>query len=157
MPLMSLMLNPERMICSMWADVWACWSCIWSCSSLFWRILMSCQRCIFSLESMKLDWQIMGSDSRRNSQLAFSMVSKVLCEILRQGGVSEPAGMRATSIRVSAMSSVFSKIGWSFVYQNVTGRFMFLFGRSSRGLFFSFVVVLDTFCCSKHFGMQLRQ
>lgn len=75
---------------------------------------------------MKVELQMTGKDSLRNSQLAFSMVSKVLWLILRQGGVSEPAGIRVTSIFVSAYSSVFSKIGWSLVYQKVTGRFILL-------------------------------
>lgn len=75
---------------------------------------------------MNDDKHITGSESRRNSQLAFSMVSNVLWLIFRQGGVSEPAGIRVASILVSVYSSVFSNIGRSFVYQKVTGRFMFL-------------------------------
>lgn len=67
-----------------------------------------------------------GSDSLRNSQLAFSHCSNILDAILRHGGVSEPAGMRVTSMVESARSSLFSKIGWSFVYQKVTGRSIFL-------------------------------
>lgn len=110
----------------MWAEG-TCWACsICSDNNLFWRILISCHLLSFSLSEIKIDWQITGNDSRRNSQFAFSIVSNVLCEIFKHGGVSEPAGILATSILVSAMSSVFSKIGWSLVYQNVTGRFIFL-------------------------------
>ena len=126
LPLMSLILKPDFMICSMWAEG-TCWACsICSDNNLFCRILISCHLLSFSLSEMKIDWHITGNDSRRNSQFAFSIVSNVLCEIFKHGGVSEPAGILATSILVSAMSSVFSKIGWSLVYQNVTGRFMFL-------------------------------
>jgi len=78
---------------------------------------------------MNSPMQVTGRDSRRNSQLAFSIVSKVLCEIFRCGGVSAPPGIRVTSMRQSGISSVFSKMGWSLVYQWVTGRRMFLQGR----------------------------
>ena len=76
--------------------------------------------------SINSSWQITGKDSLKNSQLAFSIVSKVLWLILNDGGVSEPAGRRVTSILDSSPSSLFSKIGWSLVYHHVMERFMFL-------------------------------
>ena len=82
---------------------------------------------------MKTVWQVTGSDSRRNSQFAFSSVSNVAWEMRKQGGESEPAGIRVTSIGELSISSTFSKIGWSFVYQNVIGRVMLLRGAGEEG------------------------
>ena len=75
---------------------------------------------------MKTVWQVTGSERRRNSQLAFSSVSNVACEMRRQGGESEPAGIRVTSIGELSISSTFSNTGWSLVYQKVIGRVILL-------------------------------
>jgi hypothetical protein len=66
---------------------------------------------------MKASWKVTGKDNRRNSQLAFSIVSNSLWEIFMQGGESDPPGIRVTSMGESAKSSLFSKMGWSRVYQ----------------------------------------
>lgn len=90
------------------------------------RNLISSHRRAFSCSDMNSLWHATGNESRKNSQFAFSIVSNVLCEIFKQGGVSAPPKIRVTSIRQSTMSSVFSNTGWSFVYQCVTGRRIFL-------------------------------
>ena len=75
---------------------------------------------------MKESWKVTGNERRRNSQLAFSIVSNSLWEIFMHGGESDPPGILVTSIGVSAWSSLFSKIGWSRVYQYVIWRLIFL-------------------------------
>ena len=75
---------------------------------------------------MKDALQTTGKDNLRNSQLAFSVISNIVDAIFKHGGVSEPAGILVTSIVESTTSSLFSKTGWSLVYQKVAGLSMLL-------------------------------
>jgi len=90
---------------------------------------------------MNSSWQITGRDSLKNSQLAFSIVSKVLWLSLRLGGESDPGGILVTSIGDSSLSSTFSKIGWSFVYQKVMARFMFLKNTGFKIIFIHYWII----------------
>ena len=59
---------------------------------------------------MKLSWatyvinsslHITGSERRRNSYVAFSMVSNSVCDNFNAGGLSEDAGIRVTAMMLS--------------------------------------------------------
>ena len=91
-----------------------------------WSSGKGCESSVKGSYDMKESWKVTGKERRRNSQLAFSMVSNSLWEIFMQGGESDPPGIRVTSIGVSARSSLFSNMGWSRVYQYVICRLMFL-------------------------------